>query len=799
MRVKHEPTSDDPRQALDEILRQNGLAALEGPGGQLVVVAAPGPPTGAALGAISGRVTTAEPGIAAVTLVGQGRAVNVHAPGDFRFENLPPGSYAVRAEQGGLLPQTIDGVVVRDGQTSRVRFDLVSTSVFLNEIVVTPSHFRILADQPEVRQVLSREEVEQMPHAADDLFRAIKRLPGAGGGDISAKLNIRGGGPDEVLVMLDGLELDEPFHLKDFQSIFSTIDAEAVGGVDLITGAFPIEYGDRMSAVMDISIATPTGPASASFGLGTINSRALGEGTFDSGKGQWLVSGRAWYPDLVINAVGTTVDDILSDYYDVIAKVQHQLGRRSTLSANVLAALDDIGFRSEDPDELEEVRARYRSAHLWLNLRTEWSPALFSRIVASRGRVRRERVGSVDDEEEGALDVVDDRTFDVLGLRQDWSLALSDRQLLKWGLDLKHQRADHDYSSLSSFSTPDLRGAAPDLILARLTPEEELVGAYIGHRMRLGERLVAEAGVRWDAQRWSGDGDGGSDRKDDHQVSPRLNMRLSAGPRTTLRAAWGRYHQSQRLNEIQIEDGTTTLSPAQRSEHWLASIEHRFRGGLGLRLEAYSKRIHRPRPYYENLFNPFELFPEARDDRVLVAPDRGRARGIELLVKGSPRASISWWLSYALASAEDEIEGEMVPRSWDQRHSASLGLSWALDSGWSLSLAGTAHSGWPTTAVTGRVVGEEDGEPIVELLRGERNRRRYPGYLRLDMRARRTWQLERGELSLIIEVINLMDRRNVCCTDDHTARVLDDGSVAVVPEEAYWAPIVPSLGLRWRL
>jgi outer membrane receptor protein involved in Fe transport len=161
-----------------------------------------------------------------------------------------------------------------------------------------------------------------MPHAADDLYRAVKRLPGAAGGDFSAKFNVRGGEQDEVLVILDGLELVEPFHLKDFQSVFSIIDAEAVGGVDFLTGGFPAEYGDRMSGVLDISVSTPAGPPTTSVGVGTMNGRLLSTGSFHGDDGQWVVSGRAWYPDAVVDSP----DEILADYYDLLAKVQYRFG-----------------------------------------------------------------------------------------------------------------------------------------------------------------------------------------------------------------------------------------------------------------------------------------------------------------------------------------------------------------------------------------------------------------------------------------------------------------------------------------
>ena len=232
----------DPRELLDEILKPHGLIARDDGGRLIVIVSAPVP-------------------------------IPIH-PRDAPFLDQAP--------SGSSIPE----------------------SIFLGEVVVTPSHFKILEDEPETRQFLSRTEVEQMPHLADDLYRAVKRLPGTAGGDFSAQFNVRGGEQEELLVLLDGVELYEPFHLKDFQSVFSVIDSAAVGGVDLLTGGFPVQYGDRMSGVMDISVATPSEPVSTTLAISTMNAGVFSAGLFDEGEGSWLVSARAWYPDFLPNLVG---------------------------------------------------------------------------------------------------------------------------------------------------------------------------------------------------------------------------------------------------------------------------------------------------------------------------------------------------------------------------------------------------------------------------------------------------------------------------------------------------------------
>lgn len=706
-------------------------------------------------------------------------------------EILEPHGLGVREGSGGQLvvvPQTVDyeddAESVPEGPI-RLSSDLI----FLNEIVVTPSYFRIEQLQPDNRVFLSREDVKMLPHVGDDIYRAVKRLPGTAAGDYSATFNVRGGEQGELLVLLDGFELLEPFHLKDFQNVFSTVDSESVGGLDFLTGGFPAEYGDRMSGVMDISTLVPEGPTLTSITVGTLNTRVASEGRFDEGRGSWLINARAWYPVAIFDLAVGTADEVLVDYYDLLAKVDHEIGSHSILSGNVLASYDDLGFTTEDVEEVETVAARYSSGQMWLNLKTNWTENLFSQTVASYARARRHRVGGYIDLVEGSLDIDDERDLDYAGFKQDWTLQVGDRHYLKWGYDIRRQHALYDYSRIEVILDPEDDDAPPERL--ETTVDLDLGGssnsAYIADRFRISDVFVAELGLRWDRQFYIGD----------HQLSPRVNLMVMLSPKSTVRLAWGRFYQSQRLNELQVEDGVTEFYPAQLANHFLASFEHLFESGYSLRLEAYEKRLSDLRPRYENIFNPLELFPEAAVDRVLIAPDAGRSRGIEALVRSDSTKSLTWWAGYALAWSEDEIEGDMVPRSWDQRHAVNLGFSWQLPKGWALNLAGTYHSGWPTTPVTAEWVIDDDGEEIPEFVVGSRNTARYPEYHRLDVRASKSFTLSRGELRLILEVLNLTNRENVCCTDDFHAIVNEDGTLTAVPEERYWAPIVPSIAVTW--
>jgi hypothetical protein len=138
----------------------------------------------------------------------------------------------------------------------------------------------------------------------------------------------------------------------------------------------------------------------------------------------------------------------------------------------------------------------------------------------------------------------------------------------------------------------------------------------------------------------------------------------------------------------------------------------------------------------------------------------------------------------------DRSDGRSVPRSWDQEHAVGAGVTYR-GSAWDLSLAGSWHSGWPTTAVELATLG-----PLPLVSTGPRNAGRLGDYLRFDLRVARRFEFESGDrLSVFLELSNLANRRNDCCVE---YQLEDGGGMPYLDVAAVKSlPLVPSIGLVW--
>ena len=267
----------------------------------------------------------------------------------------------------------------------------------------------------------------------------MSRAAGVATTDGSGGLNVRGGSSRETKIVLDGLELYDPYHLKDRGGPISILDAQNVGEVGLLSGGFPAEYGGHMSAVVEMDTLALSDRFQAGASASSGEMRAAAGGVLRQ-RLQWLVSARQGNPSRLLEALGAD-PAYRPPFSDFFVKADHQLGDGTTLSLQVLGADDEVE-RDGNDEALETIRepgtleSLHSQRYAWVTLKRAFSSRLYGQTVLSFGRLTSDRHGST----ARVSNVQDARSTRLFGVKQDW-LYQSRAQLLKWGFDFKHLEA----------------------------------------------------------------------------------------------------------------------------------------------------------------------------------------------------------------------------------------------------------------------------------------------------------------------------------------------------------------------
>lgn len=698
------------------------------------------------------------------------------APGtpiEIMREILRPHGLTVREESGVYVvvreKQRPDSQPATIAESQRPRPDMET-------VVVAASRYEISRDISASKFSLDQRSIQNMPDIGEDPIRVAQRLPGTAASGASALAHFRGGEDNEVGIMLNGQWLFDPYHMRDYQNIFSAIDARAIDGVEIYTGGFPVRYGDRMSGlvVMD-SLDTETARHSE-IGISVFNTSVLTAG--QEGGRNWLFSARRGNLDLIIDPKFGK-----PSYFDVFGEYSFEMSPNVRLSVNALFADDQVKLVLEtDPAEREQVTSDTRNAQAWFRLDSNWSPTLASSTVLSFVDFSNRRVGETNDEEKMVADVHDYRDVTQIGLRQDWVWSASSKHRTQWGVHVAYSEADFAYEGTAQYSGLQALYEDQPADVSRsvyASPKGGSYSMYISDRWHVSDRSILEWGLRWDDQTYT-------DLGSDSQVSPRFSFMTRPWDNTELRFSVGRYFQSQPIQSLQVEDGISEFWPAQRADQIIAGVRYLTPNDTSIRAEVFVKEIRKLRPRFENLFDPLGVVPELQADRVRLDPSLAQARGFELSADRTTGAW-NWWGAYTWSKVTDQIDGRNEPRSWDQRHAVQAGFSWH-DEKWNFSAAASIHSGWPTTDLTL----DDDGIAMP----GPRNAQRVPTFAGLDLRLSRTFDVRRGKLLAFVEVSNALNRRNVCCVDWDVDED-DDGNPILEQSLDYWMPLLPAIGILW--
>jgi hypothetical protein len=650
----------------------------------------------------------------------------------------------------------------------------------LADIVVAASRYALATDSPDLHVFMTQAQIERLPKLADEPLRAVHRLPGVAANGLSALAHVRGGGDGETQVLLDGMPLYEPFHLRNFLSPVSVLDARVLGALDVHTGGFPAPFGDRMSAVIEARTREPAADREQEIGASVFHANALSAGRFAGGRGDWLASVRSSY-------VGALTELTHSDYgepryADAIVRLRYAVGDATDVALAALHSRDEIAVTREQ----ESSAARYHNDYAWATLTHRFGGGLETTWIASFTEVDSERTGTIADPGRRRGAVIDDRVYHAWGLKGDatWETGAF---VHRAGVEARTLGAHYAYASdvqiERGWPTPPSPARRTSRALD-LAPDGTQYAAYASSRWRPTAAWTVEAGLRMDWQDYRG-------VDADFLPSPRLNVRWDVAPGWRLRASGGRFRQAQGINELPVEDGETQYGRAQYADHAVLGVEHALPSGGSVRVEAYSKHYGSLRARYENPLDPLSLLPELASDRLRIAPVSASTRGLEALVAAAPESTPwRWWAGAALARATDRIDGRDVPRAWDQRWAVTAGADWTRGP-WNVSMALGAHEGWPTTRIT-----LDPATGGVTL--GPRNAERLGTYASFDVRASRRYALRSGELQAWFEATNLTARRNACCVEYEVDGA--PGAYSLDLERRIWPRIVPSIGVlySWR-
>lgn len=727
---------------------------------------------GAQPAAVNGFVrdrTNGEPlAYANVVIDGTGLGAATSERGYFYIGQIPAGRYELSASYVGY--QTVKRQIeLGPGQVLSLVLELPRAAVELGEVRVSAERARfereveISATRLETRSLLSLPKLG----GEVDILRTIQLLPGVVmTSDFSNRLYIRGGSPDQNLILLDGISLYNPSHLF---GIFSPFIAEAVADATLLAGGFPAQYGGRLSSVLDV--VTREGNSkrfSADGSVSILAARAVAEGPIPDGS--FLVAARRTYlPDLILAGLG--VEGLGYYFYDVMGKVNYVRTPDSRLTLAGISAEDVLSFW--DPENRQALDSKLRWGNNGVSLRWNrvFTPILYGEVLAawSNFRSRFDVDFGADANAKFKSDLMD------WTLKADLTWYLADAHTAQLGFDAK------SVGNVAQFNYDTIEVVHRDTLIP--------LALYAEDKWELlTERLFVRPGLRLAFDPY----------RSRFEPEPRLGAKFRPGKNTAVNAAIGRFTQpTVVLNSTEalfsIYDVWVSVPRKYRlpsALHYIAGVEHWFSEDAFGSVELYYKDFsHLLETRYGDFFTP--------PDSLLVAD--GYSLGLELMLRKT-EGWIHGWVSYSLAWTERQVGNERFHPHYDRRHSLNIvatlpGLYRGID----LSARWTLGTGLPYAGVVGyghryEYYPHEHGYHWHWMFEyGERDAFRYPVYHRLDLGLSKVWRLRWGELRGFLDVINVYNTKNVLLY--YWERTADERPVR---KSIGMIPILPTLGVSVR-
>lgn len=708
-----------------------------------------------------------------VALLENNRGASTNTLGYFTITNVSPGTYTIACSYIGyqLFKQE---VVLQAGENLRLDIEL-QPDTFVGEEIIVESQ----AEKEELKSIgtaqVKTELIKSLPSVFEaDVFRSIQLLPGVkAASDFSSGLYIRGGSPDQTLILLDRTTVYNPSHFFGF---FSTFNPDAIKDVRLFKGGYPAEYGGRLGSVLSIYNKDGNRKEMAgSVTLGMLASRASVEGPIKNGS--YMFAARRSTLEPLLAALRQNSDNIPSLFYflDFNGKVNYDASQNDKFSLAFYSGVDKVTFPFADDAEFKLDYGNQTLSGNWTHIFNE---KLFSNFVLTGSRYF-----NFPEFEVGGTSFKRDNNIYDYSLKSDLEYLPSE----------KHQISTGIWAGVFTLNLND-RFDNQDSFSSRI--HARYGSYYVQDTWQPNDLWKIIGGTRLN---YFSDGNY-------LRIEPRLSVEHRVTERVRLQAAYGRYNQFLTLisNEafsgfdvwLTSDDG---INPAYGDQFVLGAKTIPFEN-YGLDIEVY----------YRTMKDLFELDPFLPDAAGLLYEDlfrvgEGSAYGTEIMFEkqvGKLTGYIGYTLSYTwrkfpgfnVELGDEDQTARFYPPKYDRRNDVNFILNYQLSRKWKFTGAWVYATGQAYTEVLGRYelhdAPEFGNEETNAFTVGKVNAGRLPSYHRLDVSfARKGTFFGLGESELQLQVINVYSRRNVWFQsfdfDENPVKQDDVNLLPLVPAISY--------------
>lgn len=638
---------------------------------------------------------------------------------------------------------------------------------------------------------ISPAQLSTLPSLGEkDIFRSLQLLPGISGtNEASSGLYVRGGTPDQNLILFDGFTV---YHVDHFFGFFSAFNADAIKDVQLYKGGFGAQYGGRLSSVVELTGKSGNkNEFDLGFGLSALSVKARAEIPVSDDLTLFF-AGRRSYTDIIQSGLYNNIADLVSPgsqnenanagpqrgpggggrffaqvepsfyFYDLNAKATYTPGDKDVFSLSFYNGQDNLdnsfdnnlsgfgggGTRSNETIDLTNW-GNWGVSGKWAR---QWNDRLYTNTVlaysnyySERERATRVVIGNDTTSREINQGLAEDNDVRDLTLRIDNEYQVSGTNQLGFGLQVSQVGIDYSYLVNDTIS------------VINRSDQGTTYAAYLHDEWQLFNKLTLTGGIRTTYY----------DINEQLYIEPRASLSYQLSKRFLLKGAWGQYNQfSNRVVREDVLQGSRDFwllsddeqIPVGSSEHFIAGISYETPSWL-FDIEAYYKRL-------DGLSEYSERISQTRRDvtyEELFYEGSGTAKGIEFLAQ-KKIGEYTGWISYTLSEVLYDFPAfsdDLFPALHDQTHELKLVNSYQIKR-WNFGATWVYSTGKPYTApIGGYQLTLLDGNSLDYVHVGEKNAFRLPAYHRMDLSATYNFYLGNSKANVGLSLFNLYGRKNI--------------------------------------